>query len=76
MPALPTILEEDEEEPESSHDLGVLRQKDQRPAGRKSTDSKARLAEIEEDDEDMMDWDEETTLVALLQDRYAIQTLR
>ncbi|KAI0705939.1 hypothetical protein BC835DRAFT_1409995 [Cytidiella melzeri] len=70
-PALPTIVEEDQDELEVPKDVGTFYRKNQDHSfGYKSMQAKARglLAGIEEEDSDMMEWDEETTLVALLQE--------
>ena len=62
-PALPTIQEEDEDEYASPHqNLDLHRELD--AYGRDDIQKNRDL------DEDLMDWDEETTLVALFQDEY------
>lgn len=67
---LPTILEEDEEAEEDAPVFG--RKCQDRDMGYSSWTMKSQasgpLADIEEESEDGMDWDDETTLVALLQD--------
>ncbi|KAI0819027.1 hypothetical protein BC629DRAFT_692155 [Irpex lacteus] len=69
-PALPTILEEEEEGEEDAAPYDRKRHDYGRSIGRRSMKGKAQdlLADIDEESEDAMDWDDEATLVALLQD--------
>ncbi|KAI0086398.1 hypothetical protein BDY19DRAFT_359633 [Irpex rosettiformis] len=72
IPALPTILEEEEEGDEDAQVFGSKRQDRDRVTSSSSWNSKGKalslLAGIEEESEDGMDWDDETTLISLLQD--------
>lgn len=75
-PILSTITEEDEEE-ETERDLhnvmGIFgnRGMDEGYAASGGWEkSRTMLPDIAEEDEDMMEWDEERTLVALLKDEY------
>lgn len=69
-PALPTILEEEEEGEEDAAPYDRKRHDYGRSIGRRSMKAKAQdlLAGIDEESEDAMDWEDEATLVALLQD--------
>lgn len=72
-PVLPTILEEDEDVQEASGELFGRKSQNYNFAGIKAK-ARGLSAQLEGDD-DLMEWDEETTLVALLRDECAIFTL-
>lgn len=73
LPALPTIEEEDEVDEEVSYKSNVRPRsalKNGEPS-RLRRAMKAHMSQLNEDEDDeMAEWDEEATLVALLQDEY------
>jgi hypothetical protein len=66
---LPTILEEDEDTQEVPQDLYGRKSQDYSYADIKAKATGLSVPlEVEEEGDDLMEWDEETTLVALLRD--------